>query len=79
MIIISHLKNIILNYITGQFNAAPTLLEKQQENLCARLKSLKERQSLNSATGSRVRFSSLGESSNDYGLKPGKEQLDKLI
>uniref|UniRef100_A0A1A9WSN6 SET domain-containing protein n=1 Tax=Glossina brevipalpis TaxID=37001 RepID=A0A1A9WSN6_9MUSC len=58
----------------GQFNAAPTLLEKQQENLCARLKSLKERQSLNSATGSsRVRFSSLGESSNDYGIKKDEE------
>ncbi|XP_059216909.1 serine-rich adhesin for platelets isoform X2 [Stomoxys calcitrans] len=50
----------------GQFNAAPTLLEKQQESLCARLKSLKEKQSLNlgvgGCAGSRSRFSSFSES-----------------
>ncbi|XP_075161487.1 SET domain-containing protein upSET [Haematobia irritans] len=53
----------------GQFNAAPTLLEKQQESICARLKSLKEKQGLNlggvgcgGSGGSRSRFSSFSES-----------------
>ncbi|KNC31093.1 hypothetical protein FF38_02787, partial [Lucilia cuprina] len=62
----------------GQFNAAPTLLEKQQESLCARLKSLKEKQSLGTAfsvgSGNRSRFSSFSESvaSGDFGLRKGK-------
>ena len=62
----------------GQFNAAPTLLEKQQENLCARLKSLKEKQSLGAAfgvgSGNRSRFSSFSESiaSSDFGLRKGR-------
>lgn len=64
-------------FFLGQFNAAPTLLEKQQENLCARLKSLKEKQSLGAAfgvgSGNRSRFSSFSESiaSSDFGLKKG--------
>lgn len=40
--------NFVVFFFTvlGQFNAAPTLLEKQQESLCARLKSFKEKQGL---------------------------------
>lgn len=64
-------------FLIGQFNAAPTLLEKQQESLCARLKSLKEKQSLGSTfgvgSGNRSRYSSFSESiaSSDFGLKKG--------
>lgn len=63
----------------GQFNAAPTLLEKQQESLCARLKSLKEKQGLASSLGvvgggNRSRFSSFSENmgSGDYAVRKGK-------
>ncbi|XP_037815504.1 serine-rich adhesin for platelets isoform X2 [Lucilia sericata] len=66
----------------GQFNAAPTLLEKQQESLCARLKSLKEKQSLGTAfsvgSGNRSRFSSFSESvaSSDFGLRKDDDDMD---
>ncbi|TMW49418.1 hypothetical protein DOY81_005504 [Sarcophaga bullata] len=66
----------------GQFNAAPTLLEKQQENLCARLKSLKEKQSLGAAfgvgSGNRSRFSSFSESivSSDFCLRKDDDDVD---
>lgn len=71
---------IISIRFTGQFNAAPTLLEKQQESIIARLKSLKEKQGLalgvgsgSSTVGSRSRFSSFSEGVGigEYSLRKG--------
>lgn len=76
----THLVCLFLHF-TGQFNAAPTLLEKQQESIIARLKSLKEKQGLALGVGSgsstvvcsRSRFSSFSEGVGigEYSLRKG--------